>query len=147
MSEAEREAMQQRVELLHRNWTKDREYLAPPAEGQLAELDPAMIVTHRLDSRLATYPSSLDRNLRHQETSALASVPTSLAGSKTHARDATATEFRSSLRGDAGVRGTIAIDRWFKPTNTWPVLAVLEPFRSSFAVPTARTLDTAFAPN
>ncbi len=45
MSEAEREAMQQRVELLHRNWTKDREYLAPPAEGQLAELDPAMIVT------------------------------------------------------------------------------------------------------
>jgi hypothetical protein len=45
MTDAEREAMQQRVELLHRNWSKDRNYLAPPASGQLADLDPAMIVT------------------------------------------------------------------------------------------------------
>lgn len=41
----EREKLQSRVELLHRNWTKDREYLAPPAKGQLAEIDPALIVT------------------------------------------------------------------------------------------------------
>jgi len=45
MSDAEREGIQKRVELLHRHWTKDREYLAPPASGQLADLDPAVIVT------------------------------------------------------------------------------------------------------
>ena len=41
----EREAMQARVEKLHSNWTKDRDYLAPPRIGKLAELDPAVIVT------------------------------------------------------------------------------------------------------
>ena len=41
----EREAMQARVEKLHRSWKKDRDYLAPPAFGKLAELDPALIVT------------------------------------------------------------------------------------------------------
>jgi hypothetical protein len=45
LSEAERDAMQQRVELLHRHWTKDRDYFAPPASGQLANLDPAVVVT------------------------------------------------------------------------------------------------------
>ncbi len=45
MSDAEREELQQRVELLHQHWTKDREYLAPPASGELADLDPALIVT------------------------------------------------------------------------------------------------------
>jgi hypothetical protein len=45
MSDAEREAIQERVELLHRHWSKDHEYLAPPAGGQLADLDPALIVT------------------------------------------------------------------------------------------------------
>ena len=41
----EREAMQTRVEKFHRNWTKDRDYLAPPKIGKLAELDPAVVVT------------------------------------------------------------------------------------------------------
>jgi hypothetical protein len=45
LTKAEREAMQARVEKLHRKWTKDREYLAPPASGKLAELDPAVVVT------------------------------------------------------------------------------------------------------
>jgi hypothetical protein len=45
MSLAEREEMQRRVELLHQHWTKDREYLPPPLIGQLAEIDPALIVT------------------------------------------------------------------------------------------------------
>ena len=36
--------MQTKVEKLHRRWTKDREYLAPPMVGTLAELDPAQIV-------------------------------------------------------------------------------------------------------
>ncbi|MBK7642955.1 MAG: hypothetical protein IPJ19_07875 [Planctomycetes bacterium] len=44
LSKAERERMQTLVEKLHRNWTKEREYLAPPTRGKLAELDPAQIV-------------------------------------------------------------------------------------------------------
>jgi hypothetical protein len=45
MTKDEREALQKRVEMLHRNWTKDREYLAPPTVGKLANLDPAVLVT------------------------------------------------------------------------------------------------------
>ncbi len=45
MTDQEREALQARVEKLHRSWKKDRDYLAPPAFGKLAELDPALIVT------------------------------------------------------------------------------------------------------
>jgi len=41
----EREQVQARVEKLHRNWTKERDYLAPPASGRLADIDPALIVT------------------------------------------------------------------------------------------------------
>jgi hypothetical protein len=37
LTAAEREALQARVEKLHRAWTKDREYLPPPARGELAE--------------------------------------------------------------------------------------------------------------
>lgn len=45
LSESEREAMQKMVEMLHRAWTKDREYLPPPTVGKLADLDPAVLVT------------------------------------------------------------------------------------------------------
>ncbi|MGL4552840.1 MAG: hypothetical protein ACRC33_16815 [Gemmataceae bacterium] len=45
LTDAEREAMQKRVELLHRNWAKDRDYLPPPRAGKLADLDPAVLVT------------------------------------------------------------------------------------------------------
>ncbi|TVQ04301.1 MAG: hypothetical protein EA381_00445 [Planctomycetaceae bacterium] len=45
LSDAERERLQQRVELLHRHWTKEREYLPPPTRGELADLDPAVLVT------------------------------------------------------------------------------------------------------
>jgi hypothetical protein len=45
MSREEREEMQRRVELLHKNWTKEREYLPAPMIGKLAEIDPALIVT------------------------------------------------------------------------------------------------------
>jgi hypothetical protein len=41
----EREDMQKRVQKLHRHWKKDRNYLASPAFGKLAEIDPALIVT------------------------------------------------------------------------------------------------------
>jgi hypothetical protein len=45
LTDAEREALQKRVELLHRKWTKDKEYLPPPTIGKLADLDPALLVT------------------------------------------------------------------------------------------------------
>ena len=45
LTDAEREAMQARVEKLHRSWKKDREYLPPPGLGKVAEIDPALIVT------------------------------------------------------------------------------------------------------
>jgi len=45
LSKEEREKMQTKVEKLHRAWTKDRDYLAPPTVGKLAELDPAQLVT------------------------------------------------------------------------------------------------------
>jgi hypothetical protein len=41
----EREDLQARVVKLHQAWTKDREYLAPPTIGKLAEVDPALLVT------------------------------------------------------------------------------------------------------
>ena len=44
LTKDEREAMQARVERLHRAWTKDRDYLAPPTAGTLADLDPAQLV-------------------------------------------------------------------------------------------------------
>ena len=44
LTDAEREVLQQRVVKLHRHWTKDREYLAPPTVGKLAFLDAALIV-------------------------------------------------------------------------------------------------------
>jgi hypothetical protein len=45
LTAAERETLQKRVELLHKNWTKDRQYLPPPTVGKLADLDPALLVT------------------------------------------------------------------------------------------------------
>jgi len=45
LTDAEREALQKRVELLHKNWTKDREYLPPPTVGKLADIDLALLVT------------------------------------------------------------------------------------------------------
>jgi hypothetical protein len=45
MTDAERERLQQRVEMLHRAWTRDRDYLPAPTVGKLADLDPAVIVS------------------------------------------------------------------------------------------------------
>jgi hypothetical protein len=45
LTDSEREAMQVRAEKLHRDWKKDRDYLAPPTLGRPAEIDPALIVT------------------------------------------------------------------------------------------------------
>jgi hypothetical protein len=45
MTAEEREAMQKRVEMLHKSWTKEKEYLPAPTVGKLADLDPATLVT------------------------------------------------------------------------------------------------------
>jgi hypothetical protein len=45
LTAAEREALQKRVEMIHKTWTKDREYLPPPTVGKVADLDPAVLVT------------------------------------------------------------------------------------------------------
>jgi len=44
LTKEEREQMQAKIEKLHRAWTKERDYLAPPTVGKLADLDPAQIV-------------------------------------------------------------------------------------------------------
>ncbi|MBM3986985.1 MAG: hypothetical protein FJ294_03390 [Planctomycetes bacterium] len=45
LTREERERMQARVELLHRNWTKERSYLPTATLGKLAALDPGVLVT------------------------------------------------------------------------------------------------------
>ncbi|MEJ7736413.1 MAG: hypothetical protein WKF97_03210 [Chitinophagaceae bacterium] len=44
LSDAEKNAIQQRVEWIHTNWTSDKEYIAPPSQGKLATMDNAIIV-------------------------------------------------------------------------------------------------------
>ncbi len=44
LTDAERESLQSRVEKLHRNWKRDRDYLPPNTIGKLADIDPALIV-------------------------------------------------------------------------------------------------------
>jgi hypothetical protein len=45
LTDKERESLQAKVEKLHRNWKKDRDYLPPPTIGKLTDIDPALIVT------------------------------------------------------------------------------------------------------
>ena len=45
LTDAEREEMQEKVEKMHRRWNREDEYLAPPASGDLASIDPALIMT------------------------------------------------------------------------------------------------------
>jgi hypothetical protein len=44
-SAAEKARLQQRVELLHRNWAGAHEFMAPPSAGTLATLDAGLLVT------------------------------------------------------------------------------------------------------
>ncbi len=45
LTDAEREVLQKKIELIHRFWKKDREYLPPNTVGSLADIDPALLVT------------------------------------------------------------------------------------------------------
>lgn len=44
LTDSERAAIQRKVEMLHRSWKKDRNYLPPPTQGKLASVDPALLV-------------------------------------------------------------------------------------------------------
>lgn len=44
-SETKKEKLQSFVEQIHVNWPIDRDYMAPPSSGELATLDPALLVT------------------------------------------------------------------------------------------------------
>jgi len=64
LTDAEREEAQRRVELMHRAWTKDRTYLAPPTTGTLASLDPALIVTPPAGFEIGYVPIALRQERR-----------------------------------------------------------------------------------
>jgi hypothetical protein len=63
LTPAEREALQVKVEKLHRSWTKDREYLAPPTVGQLAALDPAQVLTPPKGLEIGYVPIAMRQEL------------------------------------------------------------------------------------
>jgi hypothetical protein len=64
LTDAEREQLQQRVEQLHRHWTKDRNYLAPPTVGKLADLDAALIVKPPAGLEVGYVPIATGQALR-----------------------------------------------------------------------------------
>lgn len=66
LTTAEREEAQRRVELMHREWTRDREYLAPPTTGALASLDPALIVTPPPGLEVGYVPIALRQERREE---------------------------------------------------------------------------------
>lgn len=68
LTDAEREAVQKRVELLHKNWTKDREYLPPPTVGKLADLDPAVLVTPPKGLEIGYVPIVTRQETRNEES-------------------------------------------------------------------------------
>lgn len=45
LSDADKAAIQKRVETIHKSWTSNKTYMAPPTSGKLASLDQALIVT------------------------------------------------------------------------------------------------------
>lgn len=64
LTPAERAEAQRRVELLHRAWTKECDYLAPPSTGTLASIDPALIVTPPPGLEIGHVPIALRQERR-----------------------------------------------------------------------------------
>ncbi len=69
LSTEERQALQRKVEKIHRLWTRDREYLAPPTVGTLADLDPALIVTPPKGLQAGYVPIVTRQEIAPQESS------------------------------------------------------------------------------
>ena len=44
-SEGKKDRLQGFVEQIHAHWTIDKDYMAPPSQGALVALDPALLVT------------------------------------------------------------------------------------------------------
>jgi hypothetical protein len=63
----EREIAQRRVEMIHRAWTKERTYIAPPTTGKLASLDPALLVTPPAGLEVGYVPIALRQEKRQQK--------------------------------------------------------------------------------
>ncbi len=68
LTDGEREALQRRVEMLHKSWTKDRDYLPPPTVGRLADLDPAVLVTPPKGLEVGYVPIVTQTSQRVDET-------------------------------------------------------------------------------
>ena len=66
LTAAEREVVQRRVEMIHRAWTRDRTYLAPPTTGSLASIDPALIVTPPPGLEVGYVPIALRQERRQK---------------------------------------------------------------------------------
>jgi hypothetical protein len=64
LTDAEREDLQKRAEMLHRNWGIDREYLPPPTVGKLADIDPALIVTPPPGLEIGYVPIATEQKAR-----------------------------------------------------------------------------------
>ncbi len=63
LTDAEREELQERVEKLHRQWTKEKEYLPPPTIGKLANIDSALIVTPPIGMEVGYVPIATRQGL------------------------------------------------------------------------------------
>ncbi len=64
LTPAEREEAQRRVELMHRAWTRDRQYIPPPTTGSLASIDPALLVTPPKGLEVGHVPIALRQEMR-----------------------------------------------------------------------------------
>ncbi|MBY0308607.1 MAG: hypothetical protein K2Q09_07690, partial [Phycisphaerales bacterium] len=71
LTDAERQALQVKVEKIHLAWTIDREYLAPPTVGTLAEIDPALIVTPPKGLEVGYVPIATRQDLAEPEEGAV----------------------------------------------------------------------------
>jgi len=63
LTNEERAQLQKKVELIHQNWKPDQEYLPPPKNGELAELDPALLVTPPAGMEVGYVPIATDQRM------------------------------------------------------------------------------------
>ena len=63
LTDEERAQLQKKVELIHQNWKPDQEYLPPPKNGELAELDPALLVTPPAGMEVGYVPIATDQRM------------------------------------------------------------------------------------
>lgn len=64
LTDSERADLQKKVELLHRHWTPDKEYLPTPENVKLAELDPQIIATPPKGLEIGYVPIATRQEMR-----------------------------------------------------------------------------------